>query len=69
MAVISGGGANPAEGILGTWGMLLGGHSEWRQALMTFKGQGGGTWVAQSVERPPLDFGSGHDPRVVASPM
>ena len=24
-----------------------------------------GTWVAQSVERPTLDFGSGHDSRVV----
>ena len=27
----------------------------------------GGTWVAESVERPTLDFGSGHDPRVVGS--
>ena len=26
-----------------------------------------GTWVAQSVERPTLGFGSGHDPRVVGS--
>lgn len=25
----------------------------------------GGVWVAQSVERPTLDFGSGHDLRVV----
>ena len=25
----------------------------------------GGTWVAQPVECPTLDFGSGHDPRVV----
>ena len=24
-----------------------------------------GTWVAQSVECPTLDFGSGHDPRVL----
>ena len=24
-----------------------------------------GSWVAQSVERPTLDFSSGHDPRVV----
>ena len=23
------------------------------------------SWVAQSVERPTLDFSSGHDPRVV----
>ena len=29
-----------------------------------------GAWVAQSVERQTLDFGSGHDPRVVgSSPM
>ena len=28
---------------------------------------GGGTWVAQSVECPTLDSGSGHDPRVVGS--
>ena len=26
-----------------------------------------GAWVAQSVERPTLDFGSGHDPRVAGS--
>ena len=25
------------------------------------KGQVGGAWVAQSVKRPTLDFGSGHD--------
>ena len=24
-----------------------------------------GAWVAQSVESPTLEFGSGHDPRVV----
>ena len=24
-----------------------------------------GTWVAQSVERPTVDFSSGHDPRVM----
>ena len=29
-----------------------------------------GTWVAQSVGQPTLDFGSGHDPRVMgSSPM
>ena len=27
----------------------------------------GGTWVAQSIEHPALDFSSGHDPRVVGS--
>ena len=27
----------------------------------------GGTWVAQSVEHPTLDFDSGHDPRVMGS--
>ena len=28
------------------------------------------TWVAQPVERPTLDFDSGHDPRVMgSSPM
>ena len=26
-----------------------------------------GAWVAQSVECPTLNFGSGHDPRVVGS--
>ena len=26
-----------------------------------------GTWVAQSVEHQTLDFGSGHDPRVMGS--
>ena len=26
-----------------------------------------GAWVVQSVERPTLDFGSGHDPRVAGS--
>ena len=26
-----------------------------------------GAWVAQPVEHPTLDFGSGHDPRVVLS--
>ena len=26
-----------------------------------------GAWVAQSTERPILDFGSGHDPRVMGS--
>ena len=26
-----------------------------------------GTWVAQWVERPTLDFDSGHDPRVMGS--
>ena len=26
-----------------------------------------GAWVAQSVEHPTLDFGSGHDPRVMRS--
>ena len=28
-------------------------------------GNSWGTWGAQSVEHPTLDFGSGHDPRVV----
>ena len=27
----------------------------------------GGTWVAQLIEHLALDFGSGHDPRVVGS--
>ena len=32
------------------------------------KSEGSGdTWVAQSVEHRTLDFGSGHDPRVVGS--
>ena len=29
-----------------------------------------GTWMAQSIKHPTLDFGSGHDPRDVrSSPM
>ena len=32
---------------------------------LTFKTIGRGAWVARSVERPTLDLGSGHDPRVV----
>ena len=35
--------------------------------LMSYTKSSWGTWVAQSVERPTLDFGSGHDPRVVGS--
>ena len=31
------------------------------------KSPGRGAWVAQLVERPTLDLGSGHDPRVVRS--
>ena len=33
----------------------------------TFWKKNRGAWVAQSVEPLTLDFGSGHDPRVVAS--
>ena len=28
-----------------------------------------GTWVAQSLELPSLDFGSGHDPSVMGSSL
>ena len=31
------------------------------------KGQRRGAWIAQSVEHPTLDFGSGHDLSVVGS--
>lgn len=33
----------------------------------TFKNHFWGTWVARSVERLTLDFGLGHDPRVIRS--
>ena len=33
--------------------------------LTYLKVEGGSAWLAQSVECPTLDFGSGHDPRVV----
>jgi len=34
---------------------------------MTHKTEMRGTWVAQSVKRPTLDFGSGHDLRILGS--
>ena len=38
-----------------------------KRAMGDLKTGGRGAWVAQSVERPTLDFGSAHDPRVVGS--
>ena len=39
----------------------------WVGARVQKKAPVGGAWVAQSGEHPTLDFGSGHDPRVVGS--
>ena len=44
--------------------------SPWRNISLSWNPKNWGTWVAQLVGHPPLDFGSGHDPRVVgSSPM
>ena len=37
------------------------------KSIIIKKKKYGGTWVAQSVERLTLDFGSGHDSRAVRS--
>ena len=37
----------------------------WNRVNVSYYFEKGGTWVAQSVKPPTLDFSSGHDLRVV----
>ena len=47
---------------------VAGNHLEGKQGVKRTKRKGlGGTWVAQWVERPTLDFSSDHDLKVVGS--